>query len=80
MQTNDTRGPRADCNLSRRDCLRIGSLSAGGLSLANLMSARAIAQDEAARGAGVSQSAASFGRAKSVILFWLMGGPAQHET
>ncbi len=80
MLTNDGHGLRAEDGLSRRDCLRIGGLGAGGLSLGNLLAARVAAQDDARRAVDVSRSAASFGRAKSVILFWLMGGPAQHET
>ena len=80
MPTNDTQVPRAEGDLSRRDCLRIGGLGAGGLSLANLLAAQVAAQNGTTRVTDVSQSAASFGRAKSVILFWLMGGPAQHET
>ncbi|MFQ3652090.1 MAG: DUF1501 domain-containing protein [Gemmataceae bacterium] len=52
--------------LSRRDWLRIGGLSALGLNSLN-----------AIRG---ERDAASFGKAKSCIVLFLMGGPAQHET
>ena len=80
MLTNDALRLRSENALSRRDCLRLGGLGAGGLSLANLLAAQVAAQNGTTRVTDVSQSAASFGRAKSVILFWLMGGPAQHET
>jgi uncharacterized protein (DUF1501 family) len=55
--------------LSRRELLRIGSLSLGGLSLANLFSA----------GANASQSRGSPGE-KSVIFIFQQGGPPQFET
>jgi hypothetical protein len=52
------------CNgVSRREALRVGGLSALGVSLAN----QAVADTGGAR-------------AKSVILFWLSGGPPQHDT
>ena len=56
--------------LTRRDWLRIGGIGLGGLSLAGSMAPRA-------RAAG---SSSSFGKAKSVIVFGLLGGPPQHET
>jgi hypothetical protein len=55
--------------LHRRELLRVGGLSALGLSLPNLLAARAPAP-----------RAASFGAAKNVIFLWLQGGPPQHET
>src|SRR5687768_5958777 len=61
--------------VNRREWLRVGSLGAGGLSLAHLLAAKNSAR--AVSGAG---RAASFGKAKSVILFWLTGGAPQHET
>ena len=57
--------------VSRREMLRIGGLSALGLSLPQLLSAK-----EAAN----SVPGGSFGRAKNVIFLWLQGGPPQHET
>lgn len=59
--------PSARARFSRREWLRVGGLSALGLSLPRLMHA------EAAK-------TASFGRAKSCILLFLSGGPPQHET
>jgi hypothetical protein len=56
--------------LSRRELLRVGGLSALGLSLPALLSAR-----EAGPAA-----AGTFGRAKNVLFLWLQGGPPQHET
>ena len=55
--------------------MRVGGLSLGGLSLASLLKNRALAskQQPAPSGPG-------FGKAKSVILFGLVGGIPQHET
>jgi hypothetical protein len=63
----DPLGPRA---WSRREWLRVGGLGALGLSLPGLLRG-----NEAA-----SERVASFGRAKSCIILFLSGGPAQHET
>src|SRR5262245_34977438 len=56
--------------LSRRELLRVGGLSALGLSLPAVLSARE---------AGPAL-AGTFGRAKNVLFLWLQGGPPQHET
>ena len=53
--------------LSRREVLRVGGLSALGLSLPDLLQARASEKP------GV-------GKAKSCIVLFLMGGPPQHST
>ncbi len=71
MLTILDRGPRLCDGLTRREWLRIGGIGLGGLSLASLFASR---QAAAAGGGG------SFGKAKSVILFGLVGGPPQHET
>ena len=60
--------------LNRREWMRVGSLGAGGLSLSHLLAAKNAAQ------ATPDGPAAAFGKAKSVILFWLTGGAPQHET
>ena len=60
--------------LRRREAMRIGGLSALGLSLPQLIQTQSVAAKEQATSHG------SFGKAKSVILFWLLGGPPQHET
>ena len=62
---------------SRREALRVGGLSALGLSLPGLMASVARAQPNRAL---PSDQSPGFGRAKSVILVWLLGGPPQHET
>src|SRR5262249_37263900 len=58
------RGSRTCDGVNRRNFLKVGALAFGGLTLPNLLAARA-------RGA---QSAA--GAKKSVILVWLAGGPS----
>ncbi len=63
-------GARLCDGLSRREILRVGGLALGGLTLPSLLSAPA-------RAAG---SGGSFGRAKSCILLYMVGGPPQHET
>jgi hypothetical protein len=57
----------------RREVLRAGSLGLLGLTLSELMRGRASAQSKSA-GPG------SFGRAKSCILLFMWGGPAQQDT
>ncbi|WP_298869212.1 DUF1501 domain-containing protein [uncultured Gimesia sp.] len=52
--------------LPRREFLRVGTLALGGLTLADLLAARAMA------GVGDPET--------SVILFWMWGGPSQLET
>jgi len=56
--------------LTRRDTLRIGALSLGGLTLADALKLQAA--DSNASGKPANR--------KSVICFWLDGGPPQHET
>lgn len=56
-------------SLSRRDFVRVGGLSAFGLSLPSLMQMRSAQGEEVARG-----------KAKSCILIWLDGGPSHLET
>ncbi len=66
-------GSRLCDGLRRREVLRIGGLGAlGGLSLPGLL-----ASQLQAKPLGVSNS---FGRAKSCIVLFLMGGPPQHST
>jgi hypothetical protein len=57
--------------LSRREVLRVGGLGLAGLSLPSLLQSRAAAAPGGGR---------SFGRAKSCILLYMVGGPPQHET
>src|SRR5437660_10403025 len=63
-------GPRLCDGLTRREVLRVGGLGLG-LSLA----------DMARAGTNTGPAASgSFGRARSCILLFLMGGPPQHST
>ena len=65
--------------ISRREWLRVGGLSALGLSLPGLLHAGqqpAASVPSPVRGL----QGATFGRAKNVIFLWLQGGPPQHET
>lgn len=58
--------------LNRREAMRVGGIGMGGLTLPGLLASRAQADD--------TSFEASFGKAKSVILFNLTGGAPQHET
>ena len=60
---------------NRREVLRIGGLGllGAGLNLTDLLRVPATANDPITR-------ASSFGRARSCILLFLMGGPPQHST
>ena len=60
-------GTRLCDGVSRREVLRVGGLSALGLSLADLLEARAASKP-------------ATGKAKSCIVLFLMGGPPQHST
>ncbi len=56
--------------MTRREWLRVGGIGLGGLTLSALSGAAS----------GASGSSRSFGKAKSVIVFGLFGGPSQHDT
>jgi hypothetical protein len=58
--------------ISRRSWLRVGGLGALGLGLPHLLQSRASPVPTA--------GAASFGKAKSCIFVFMLGGPPQHET
>ena len=60
------KGPRLCDGLTRREWLRVGGLSAFGLSLPALFGARA--------------AGATSGKAKACIVLFHLGGPPQHET
>lgn len=62
--------------LSRREWLRIGGLGAVGLGLPQLIQAR---ENNIATAQPIHLSG-SFGKAKSCIVLFLLGGPPQHET
>ncbi|MFW6124688.1 MAG: DUF1501 domain-containing protein [Pirellulales bacterium] len=55
--------------LSRREFLRVGGLGVAGLSLADLL-----------RHPSRAEGAGRLGKARSCIVLFLMGGPAQHST
>ena len=57
---------------SRREFLRIGGAAMMGISLPQILTLEARAKAEGATG----QSSASFGKAKSVIMLFLQGGPS----
>lgn len=63
------RSGRCD-GVNRRDFLQVGTLALGGLTLSDLLRTRAAAAGKASSG----------GSAKSVILYWLDGGPTHFET
>lgn len=66
-------------HLSRREWIRVGGLSALGLSLPTLLHAN----DRAAPATAPKLSSplgSTFGKAKNCIFLWLQGGPPQHET
>lgn len=65
-------GTRLCDGLRRREWLRVGGLSAFGLSLGNL----AAVQSQAS----FAHQSPSFGRAKACIVLFMLGGPPQHET
>jgi hypothetical protein len=66
MWSIQDQGPRLCDGMTRREWLRIGGLSAFGLSLPTLFSARA--------------AGATSGKAKACIVLFHLGGPPQHET
>ncbi len=63
----DTSSPLCD-GISRREWLRIGGVALGGLSMAGLGRAAELG------------ALTGTGKARSVIVFGLIGGPPQHET
>ena len=67
--------------VARREWLRVGGLSALGVSLPHLLRAAetpAVTLGAAPKLAG--ELGSTFGKAKNVIFLWLQGGPPQHET
>src|SRR5262245_28880312 len=60
---------------SRREVIRLGALAGVGLTLPDLLRAR-----DQARGESLTPRPGRAGRARSVIMIYLHGGPAQQET
>ena len=77
MKKQQPKPSRPDSGFSRRDAIQAGGLGALGLTLPQLLASRSAVAAEGERAGG---SGLAFGKAKSVILFWLTGGPPQHET
>src|SRR5262245_43712237 len=67
--TLSARSPRLCDGLTRREVLRVGGLTALGLSLPDLL-----------RRAGAAPATRRGGKARSCIVLFLMGGPPQHST
>src|SRR5262245_47989263 len=63
---------RLNPRLSRRDCLKVGALGMGGLTLPNLLRMRT------AQAAGGGETASR--RPKSVIMIWLRGGASHIDS
>lgn len=63
---NQSEKPSCPGPVSRRTFLRVGALGLGGLTLSELLAARARASSESPD--------------TSIILFWMWGGPSQFET
>src|SRR5438128_1961420 len=73
MLTIHDAGARLCDGVTRREWLRAGSLGVLGLSLPALLQSRQAF-------AAPANAAQAFGKAKSCIVLFLMGGPPQHET
>src|SRR6187549_279600 len=69
LNLSDNCGMRLCDGVSRRDWLKIGSVALGSLSLPSLLA------QKAAAASGNASQGSSFGKAKSVIIFGLVGGP-----
>ncbi len=79
MLSFQTQGVRLCDGLSRREWLRVGGLSAFGLST----TAMNVAASDASRASLVNMPdhlRRSFGQARACIVLFLLGGPPQHET
>lgn len=74
------RSPRTNENpqpyrLSRRGALQAGALTVFGLTMPSLLSAKGAETQQ-----GQLDRLSSFGKAKSCIVLFMLGGPPQHET
>ncbi|MCS7045642.1 MAG: DUF1501 domain-containing protein, partial [Gemmataceae bacterium] len=65
---------------TRREIMRIGSAGALGLSLSQILGTRPLHASEALASGPRPSTAGSFGKARSCIVLFLMGGSAQHST
>jgi hypothetical protein len=62
-------------SFTRRECLRVGGIGIGGLTMPALAMPPRVIGGQTATSAGTA-----LGKAKSVIVIFLGGGPPQHET
>jgi Protein of unknown function (DUF1501) len=69
------RSTRLCDGITRREWLRVGGLSAFGLTLAQLKQAQALSL-----ASHRTELGSSFGKAKRCIVLFMLGGPPQHET
>src|SRR5580698_372857 len=67
-------------SVTRREVLRVGGLGTFSLSLADLWAIQEAQAAPASTAATSANTKASFGRAKRIILLYLYGAAAQHET
>jgi hypothetical protein len=80
MPTIDNDGSKRHARVTRRRLIRLGTLGIGGISLAHSSVSHGISANDATSAMMNTNIRSSFGRAKSVILIFLNGGPAQQET
>jgi hypothetical protein len=79
LSIQDDSAPLMD-RVTRREWLRVGGLSALGLSLPPLLGPTPGRATAAEPPRLVGNLGSTFGKAKNVIFLWLQGGPPQHET
>ena len=80
MLTNDDRGLTREAGLTRRELIQRGKIGLGAISLADQIAFTNLMATEKLPTESTGQLGSKFGQAKSVILFWLNGGPAQQES
>jgi hypothetical protein len=78
LSIHEQSSPLTD-RVSRREWLRVGGLSALGLSLTDVLRAADSSRPSTAPKLS-GELGSTFGKAKGVIYLWLQGGPPQHET
>src|SRR5262245_42405078 len=66
--------------VSRREWLRVGGLSALGVSLTDVLRAGETPSRPGSSPKLAGELGSTFGKARNVIYLWLQGGPPQHET
>src|SRR5262245_52639085 len=79
LSFTDSSVPLAD-RVSRREWMRVGGLSALGLSLPTLLHAGERQASAEVTPKLATDLGSTFGKAKNCIFLWLQGGPPQHET